>query len=81
MVVDIGNQAKGKALLSVVKEDRVLGGHRKHHTVRQLEEVGKSLGRSVFKEDMGTNMNTEVANKNQIEPGIICNSCLLPSWS
>ena len=47
VVVDVGHQAERKRLLRVVQEDGVLRRHGKHHTVRQLEYVGKRLNRSI----------------------------------
>lgn len=76
--MDVGHQAKGKALLSVIQEDGVLGGHGKHHAVRQLEEVGESLGRSVCKAEMSKN--TQKKNEHR-KCFLINGSHLLPFWS
>lgn len=47
MVVDVGHQAERKRLLCVIQEDGVLRCHSKHHTVRQLEQVGERLDRTI----------------------------------
>lgn len=54
MVVDVGHQAKRKGLLCVIQEDGVLRCHSKHHTVRQLEQIGESLDRTIYRDKGGT---------------------------
>ena len=47
VVVDVGHQAERKGLLRVIQEDGVLRRHCKHHPVRQLEYIWKSLDGTV----------------------------------
>lgn len=47
VVMDVGNESERKGLLRVIQEDGVFRCHSKHHTVRQLEYVGKSLIRII----------------------------------
>lgn len=37
-VVDVRDVSEGNALLGVIEQNRVLGGHSKNHTIRQTVE-------------------------------------------